>query len=249
MHMAGNGYTGSYAGGGIGSGDMAYDTKVGSGIGIGGGGGIGGGMGMGGVPASTAAARSQASLGQQGGGASVGGATRSLGQTGSIRDGQSLHQSEHNVNASSPLMGPGTAGIGSGGGIPSPEQTVAGGAEAGGDAYQYKAKALYAYTANPDDPNEISFQKGEVLDILDKQGKWWQAKKEDGTVGSEFTPLYFPGHTSLIRCPQSPLPTTFESSRAQAHGIITLLRLSPYPLFHLRSLNQANLSHSFPFSV
>jgi SHO1 osmosensor len=39
-------------------------------------------------------------------------------------------------------------------------------------------------TASPDDPNEISFTKGEVLDIVDKQGKWWQAKKADGTIGS-----------------------------------------------------------------
>jgi hypothetical protein len=40
-------------------------------------------------------------------------------------------------------------------------------------------------TASPDDPNEISFIKGEILDILDKQGKWWQAKKMDGSVGSK----------------------------------------------------------------
>ena len=40
-------------------------------------------------------------------------------------------------------------------------------------------------TASPDDPNEISFTKGEILDIVDKQGKWWQAKKADGTLGSK----------------------------------------------------------------
>jgi hypothetical protein len=40
-------------------------------------------------------------------------------------------------------------------------------------------------TASPDDPNELSFTKGEILDILDKQGKWWQAKKSDGRVGSK----------------------------------------------------------------
>lgn len=39
--------------------------------------------------------------------------------------------------------------------------------------------------ANSDDPNEISFEKSEILEILDKQGKWWQAKKADGSVGSE----------------------------------------------------------------
>ncbi|PFH52335.1 hypothetical protein AMATHDRAFT_74381 [Amanita thiersii Skay4041] len=51
------------------------------------------------------------------------------------------------------------------------------------EVYLYKAKALYAYTASPDDPSEISFAKGEILDILDKQGKWWQARKSDGKAG------------------------------------------------------------------
>lgn len=43
--------------------------------------------------------------------------------------------------------------------------------------------ALHPYTANPDDPNELSFAKEEVLEILNKSGNWWQAKKKDGTVG------------------------------------------------------------------
>jgi len=54
---------------------------------------------------------------------------------------------------------------------------------AGGETYAYRARALYAYTASPDDPNEISFVKGEVMDILDNTGKWWQARKQDGTTG------------------------------------------------------------------
>ncbi len=84
----------------------------------------------------------------------------------------------------------------------------------GGDAsltspegHQYRAKALYncersscphrqlgtklsgmADTASPDDPNEISFAKGDILEILDKNGKWWQARKVDGSVGSECPP-------------------------------------------------------------
>lgn len=75
----------------------------------------------------------------------------------------------------SPLM----AGIGAGspGGGPASDITSQ------PESYSYKAKALYAYTASPDDPNEISFAKAEILDIVDKQGKWWQAKKADGTIG------------------------------------------------------------------
>jgi SHO1 osmosensor len=80
----------------------------------------------------------------------------------------------------SPLMStPGNAGIGAGGGPPLPADTSI----ASDTAYPYKAKALYAYTASTDDPNEISFSKGETMDIIDKNGKWWQARKEDGTLG------------------------------------------------------------------
>ncbi|ORY82420.1 hypothetical protein BCR35DRAFT_303843 [Leucosporidium creatinivorum] len=49
--------------------------------------------------------------------------------------------------------------------------------------YLMKARALYSYSASPDDPNEISFAKGEILDIVDNSGKWWQARKADGTRG------------------------------------------------------------------
>ncbi|KAH9964147.1 hypothetical protein BC827DRAFT_1128281 [Russula dissimulans] len=81
---------------------------------------------------------------------------------------------------SSPLMStPGNAGIGAGGGPPLPSDTSA----APDTVYPYRAKALYAYTASPDDPNEISFSKGEIMEIIDKNGKWWQARKEDGSLG------------------------------------------------------------------
>ncbi|KAF9196659.1 Transmembrane osmosensor [Haplosporangium sp. Z 11] len=49
--------------------------------------------------------------------------------------------------------------------------------------YAYKARALYSYEANPEDRNELSFAKGEIMDIVDNKGKWWQARKQDGTIG------------------------------------------------------------------
>ncbi|KAI8099926.1 uncharacterized protein BX664DRAFT_322426 [Halteromyces radiatus] len=43
--------------------------------------------------------------------------------------------------------------------------------------------ALHAYGANPEDPNELSFEKGEILYVHEKKGSWWQAKKSDCSVG------------------------------------------------------------------
>jgi hypothetical protein len=40
-------------------------------------------------------------------------------------------------------------------------------------------------TASTDDSTELSFKKGEILDILTKSDLWWEARKLDGTKGSE----------------------------------------------------------------
>ncbi|ESK92145.1 osmosensor protein [Moniliophthora roreri MCA 2997] len=164
-----NGYAaGGYAsGGGISNKDMSTY-----------GGGMGAvGVGMGGPGAMSQGVRSQNSFG---GGSTGDAATRSLGGAASINNvptsaGGSIGGGGAETGPNSPLM----AGVGAGAQLAAPSESTSPGSE----VVNYRAKALYAYTASPDDPNEISFTKGEILDIVDKQGKWWHARKADGTVG------------------------------------------------------------------
>ncbi|ORZ01225.1 hypothetical protein BCR43DRAFT_561516 [Syncephalastrum racemosum] len=50
-------------------------------------------------------------------------------------------------------------------------------------AMRDEARAAHSYRANPEDPNELSFDKNEILEILDRRGNWWQARKMDGSIG------------------------------------------------------------------
>ncbi|KAI9208900.1 uncharacterized protein BJ171DRAFT_595344 [Polychytrium aggregatum] len=42
-----------------------------------------------------------------------------------------------------------------------------------------KAVAMYPYTANASDPTELSFEKNEILEIINTNGKWWRARRVD----------------------------------------------------------------------
>ncbi|KAI7872557.1 hypothetical protein BDF14DRAFT_1754645 [Spinellus fusiger] len=50
-------------------------------------------------------------------------------------------------------------------------------------SYNIPVVALHAYTANPEDPHELSFDKGERFNVQTRQGNWWKAQKENGSIG------------------------------------------------------------------
>ncbi|ORY92053.1 hypothetical protein BCR43DRAFT_78900 [Syncephalastrum racemosum] len=82
-------------------------------------------------------------------------------------------QQNTNAGAGGAAAGGAAAG-GASGGPPTPAQK---------NSQFETATALHSYQANPEDPNELSFGKDESLEILDRKGNWWQARKEDGSVG------------------------------------------------------------------
>jgi len=46
-----------------------------------------------------------------------------------------------------------------------------------------RALALFDYNASDTDPHEVSFAKGEVLEVIDRSGKWWEVIRTDGARG------------------------------------------------------------------
>ena len=68
-------------------------------------------------------------------------------------------------------------------------------------------------TASPDDPNELSFSKGEILYIVDKTGKWWQAETEDGARGS--MSYFLTNSSACLLIPSCSYPVKLCSNRRQ----------------------------------
>ncbi|KAJ3491153.1 hypothetical protein NLJ89_g11366 [Agrocybe chaxingu] len=48
---------------------------------------------------------------------------------------------------------------------------------------KWRAEALFDYNGSESDPTELIFRKGEVLFVINKEGKWWKAKTKGGQVG------------------------------------------------------------------
>jgi len=218
MNSPGNGYAAPYSAGGAGIGPGIYDAKI-------------AGNGSFHEPIEPAT--------RSIGGGSITNGPTSIGGGGSIRNESTV---------GSPMMSSGNAGIGAGGGNSPLNSGVPEPASGGSDGTVYKAKALYACTfidtfrtrlltrgctdtGSADDPNEITFAKGEFLDILDKQGKWWQAKKSDGTVGSEYpfiAEMMGSAKRCVRSCPFKLSPTSLRSPSPDPH-LRTIFMCVPYP--------------------
>jgi len=46
-----------------------------------------------------------------------------------------------------------------------------------------RAEAMYTYQAAATDPGELSFKKGEFLEVLDSSTKWWDVRRANGSTG------------------------------------------------------------------
>ncbi|KAJ2958329.1 hypothetical protein NQZ79_g6054 [Umbelopsis isabellina] len=88
------------------------------------------------------------------------------GQNGGVYQANHPAQTLAPAGASAAAAGAGSAPSGGVSGSASPLQ------------YNEQVTALHAY-----DATELSFAKGETLEVVERKGNWWQARKEDGTIG------------------------------------------------------------------
>lgn len=50
-------------------------------------------------------------------------------------------------------------------------------------SYPFPVKAIYSYTADSADLNELTVRKHETLEVTDDFGRWWKARNEAGETG------------------------------------------------------------------
>jgi SHO1 osmosensor len=130
-------------------------------------------------------------------------------ETSSPVSGYPAGQSAENRNSSQPRFGGAAANASTAhnpvGNTSAPLETQAGNEISQPTEYPYRAKAIYSYEANPDDANEISFTKHEILEVSDVSGRWWQAKKSNGEtgIGMMLSMLHAPLNTNTSSAPSN----------------------------------------------
>lgn len=63
------------------------------------------------------------------------------------------------------------------------ELSTTGSVDSINDSYPVLVKGLYDYNASPDDANELTFKKGEMLRVENTIGNWWLGRNSRGEVG------------------------------------------------------------------
>ena len=87
------------------------------------------------------------------------------------------------------------------------------------DISSRRVRGVYRYVRNPENPDELSFDKGDVLEAWDNVPGWWNAKKASGETGVVPSPYFIldgdaiqtkAQSTALTRLPLPPVPTIVE---------------------------------------
>ena len=97
-------------------------------------------------------------------------------------------------------------------------------------------------TASPKDPNELSFGRGEIFNIIDKSGKWWEAEMADGRKGSKSCLFPFCWFCSLMCHTLSSCTIKLLTTFMMRHASIAMDGSTNYlqPLCALPSMQQSS---------
>ena len=65
-------------------------------------------------------------------------------------------------------------------------------------------KAAVPYRANPAFPNELSFEKDEVLEVTEREPGWWNARNRNGETGIVPSPFFIYAEEARLPSPATP---------------------------------------------